>query len=142
MKKIRVLALGLVLSLALALTGCGGSKPLPEGMDLENTCEAGRQLATMLMEGDYQGVLYRFNPDMLEEYEITEDSLRELMAKTEECGAFKEITDTVCVGTESKSFEGTFASVTVYCEHEEDDVIYVFSMDTDLSLLGLQLKTK
>ena len=142
MKKIRVLALTLVLALALALTGCRGAKPLPEGMDLEETGAAGRELATMLMEGDYQGVLDKFDPDMLKEYEITTETLSELMAATKECGAFKEITDTVCVGAEAKDFEGTFASVTVYCEHEEDDVIYVFSLDTDLSLLGFQLKTK
>ena len=142
MKKVRFLALGLALVLALALTGCKGSKPLPEGMDLEKTGEAGRQLATMLTEGDYQGVLDQFDPDMLSQYQITADDLGELMASTEECGAFKEITDTVCVGTEAKEFEGTFASVTVYCEHEDGDVIYVFSLDTDLSLLGLQLKTK
>ena len=142
MKKIRVLALTLVLALALALTGCDSAKPLPEGMDLEETGAAGRELATMLMEGDYQGVLNKFDADTLKEYEITTDTLSELMASTEECGAFKEITDTVCVGDKSKNYEGLFASVTVYCEHEDGDVIYVFSLDTDLSLLGFQLKTK
>ena len=38
--------------------------------------------------------------------------------------------------------DGDFVTVGVYCEHEEVDIVYELSFDTDLELIGLDAKQK
>lgn len=72
----RVIGAALALILVLALTGCSG-KPLPEGMDEETLLDAGREIVTLLNEGDYQGVYDRMRADGQEA--STVDDVREAM---------------------------------------------------------------
>ena len=142
--KKRICAGAAVLCLAaiLMLSGCSKAKPLPEGMDEESTGEAAREIVAMLLDEDFQGVADAFRPDVREEYSVTADVIEEMMDSVSEAGAYVKTTKTLALGGNSKSFDEPYAAAAVYCEHESKDVIYEVSLDTDLEVIGLQLKEK
>ena len=143
MKK-RICAGAAVLCLAavLLLSGCSKAKPLPDGMDEETVGEAAREIVALLLDGDYQAVADAFRPDLREEYSVTADLIEEMMASVSEAGAYVETTKTLVLGGSSKSFGEPYAAAAVYCEHESKDVIYEVSLDTDMNVIGLQVKEK
>ena len=92
----RVMAAALALLLAVSLTGCGG-KPLPEGMDEETLLDAGREIVTLLNQGDYQGVYDRMRADGREA--STVDDVREAMESLlDEVGPYVKENDTLATG--------------------------------------------
>ncbi|MCF2661844.1 DUF3887 domain-containing protein [Pseudoflavonifractor phocaeensis] len=134
--------LALVLLALLVLAGCRGARPLPGGMDEEQVGEAAREVVAMLVEGDYQGVADAFRPDLREEYSVTADTVRDVMDAASEAGAYVKTTKTLVLGGTNKSFGEPYAAAAVYCEHESKDVIYEVSLDTNLHVIGLQVKQK
>lgn len=132
----------LVLLALLVLAGCRGARPLPEGMDEEQVGEAAREVVAMLVEGDYQGVADAFRSDLREEYSVTADTVRDVMDAASEAGAYVKTTKTLVLGGTNKSFGEPYAAAAVYCEHESKDVIYEVSLDTNLHVIGLQVKQK
>ena len=143
MKQRKLWRLGLAMALVLVLlSGCSSARPLPEGMDEETAGQAGRDMVALLTAQDYQSVADAFRPDVKEQYQVTADTIRAAMDTVAGAGAYVKTDRTLAVGGRSESFSGDYASVIVYCEHEEEDVIYEMSFDPDLALLGLSVKEK
>ena len=142
--KKRICAGAAVLCLAaiLLLSGCSKAQPLPDGMDEESTGAAAREIVALLLDGDYQAVVDAFRPDLREEYSVTAGLIEEMMDSVSDAGAYVETTKTLVLGGSSKSFDEPYAAAAVYCEHESKDVIYEISLDTDMNVIGLQLKEK
>ena len=140
MKK-RIFVLATLLSLSLLLSGCG-AKPLPDGMEEATAGEAGRTIVTLLNEGDYQSVVDQFQPEFREEYGVTADKIAEIMTAIAPAGEFVQFERTLAIGGQSKSYDGDYASVIVYANHAEDNVVYELSFTPDLTLMGLSVKHK
>ena len=142
MKKKLCIALAAALSLSLLLSGCSGAKPLPDGMDQEEVADAAQAIVHQLLNEEYQAVADAFRPDLKAKYGVTADAIEALMATVEEAGAFVAMEETLVLGGKSKDFDEPYAAVSVYCEHEEEDVVYEMSLDMDLALLGLAANQK
>lgn len=129
----RVIGAALVLILVLALTGCSG-KPLPEGMDEEALLDAGREIVTLLNEGDYQGVYDRMRADGQEA--STVDDVREAMENLlDEVGPYVKENDTLATGQTLDNGE-EYGTAVFYCKHEKKNVVYRVAFSTEMELMG------
>ena len=142
MKKKFSILLAATLTLSMLLTGCKNAKPLPEGMDQEEVADAAHAVVELLLDGEYQAVADAFRPELKAKYNITADSIEALMDTVEDAGAFVKMEETLVLGGKSKDFPDPYAAVAVYCEHENEDIVYEMSLDMDLALLGLAAKQK
>lgn len=146
MKKTRILIP--ILALVLLLAGCGNlgfgfrPTPIPEGMDEDATIQAACDIVTQLADEDYQAVVDSFRADLAEEYSVTTDSIRDMMESISKAGPFVEVESTVAVGATNKDLGEDYAQVGVYAKHESKKVAYTISLDTDLALIGLQMKLR
>jgi hypothetical protein len=143
MKKKIALALACVLTLTMILTGCG-SRPLPSGMDQDAVGAEAERLLDLLLAEDYQSVADAFRDDLREEYAVTADTVKEAMDAADGARAYVQTSSVLVVGGKKskKTFQEDYAVAVLYCEHEEKAVIYEFSFDTDLKLIGLAVKPK
>lgn len=129
----RVIGAALALLLVLALVGCSG-KPLPEGMDEETLLDAGREIVTLLNEGDYQGVYDRMRADGQEA--STVDDVREAMENLlDEVGPYVKENDTLATGQTLDSGE-EYGTAVFYCKHEKKNVVYRVAFSTEMELMG------
>ena len=129
----RVIGAALALILVLALAGCSG-KPLPEGMDEETLLDAGREIVTLLNEGDYQGVYDRMRADGQEA--STVDDVREAMENLlDEVGPYVKENDTLATGQTLDSGE-EYGTAVFYCKHEKKNVVYRVAFSTEMELMG------
>ena len=129
----RVIGAALALILVLALTGCSG-KPLPEGMDEETLLDAGREIVTLLNQGDYQGVYDRMRADGREA--STVDDVREAMENLlDEVGPYVKENDTLATGQTLDSGEA-YGTAVLYCKHEKKNVVYRVAFSTQMELMG------
>lgn len=129
----RVIGAALALLLVLALAGCSG-KPLPEGMDEGALLDAGREIVTLLNEGDYQGVYDRMRADGQEA--STVDDVREAMENLlDEVGPYVKENDTLATGQTLDSGE-EYGTAVFYCKHEKKNVVYRVAFSTEMELMG------
>ena len=142
MKKKFSILLAATLTLSMLLTGCKNAKPLPEGMDQDEVADAAQAIVELLLDEEYQAVADIFRPELKAQYNITADSIEALMDTVEDAGAFVKMEETLVLGGKSKDFSEPYAAVAVYCEHENEDIVYEMSLDMDLALLGLAAKQK
>ena len=123
------------------LTGCS-ARPLPDGVDQDAAGEAGKAIVALLVERNYQGVVDSFDPTMRESIGLTAEMVESSIAHVLDAGAYLNTYQVMVVGGQSKGYEGDFITVGIYCEHEDVDIIYEMSFDTDLELIGLDAKQK
>ena len=141
MKKLKTLLVLVLAASTLLLSGCG-AKRVPDGMDEEALGELGRQIVTHLVNDDYQAVVDAFDPDTREQYHIDVDAVTSVMTPISKAGAFVQFYRVLVVGGASDNYDGDYAVVAVQCEHEEDDVIFEMSVNTDMALIGLTADIK
>ena len=113
----------------LLLAGCG-TRPLPSGME-----EAA-------VARDYQGVVDAFRPDIAEELGVTADTIQSEMDKVSEAGPYVETIKRMAVGGKNKDYGEDYAVAVIYCEHEEKNIAYQLSFDTNLNLIGIYAEVK
>lgn len=141
MKKKVCLILAAALSVCMLLTGCE-AKPVPDGMDEAQVADAAQTIVEQLLNQEYQAVADAFRADLKTEYNVTAQTIEDMMARIEKAGAFVAVEETLVRGGRNKDFKEPYAAVTIYCEHEKDDVVYDMSLDMDLALLGLAVDKK
>ena len=125
----------------LLLAGCG-TRPLPSGMEEEAVGQAGQEIVEMLVARDYQGVVDAFRPDIAEELGVTADTIQSEMDKVSEAGPYVETIKRMAVGGKNKDYGEDYAVAVIYCEHEEKNIAYQRSFDTDLNLIGIYAEVK
>ena len=109
-------------------------------MEEDTLIQAGEEVLGHLTAGEYQAVADAFRPDMQQTYSVTAETVQAAMDTVAEAGAYVRTTDTVTAGGNEKNFEEPYGVVLLYCEHEKKDVLYEFSFDTGLELIGLAVK--
>ena len=134
--KRKIAALLAVLMLVTSLTSCG-ARPVPEGVDEEAAGKAGEAIVALMLDGDCQGVVDAFDPDMREKLALTADQVELVLAPVLDAGAYVSTYKVMVVGGKSSGYDGEYITVGIYCEHEKTDIVYEMSFDTDLELIGL-----
>ena len=135
-----------VLAAALALSmlgGCTAAHPLPDGFDQDVVADAAQAVLADVIEGDYQAVLDAFRDDMVETYSVTTEMIQTIAEDAQkDAGKYVSTEETLVLGGESKEFKEPFAAVAIYCEYEDEDIIYEMSLDANLELIGFSAKQK
>ena len=131
----------LALLTALLLTGCQKTE-LPDSIDKEAMLDAGAEIVALLADEDYQAVADAFRSDVREEYSIDADAVKAVMDQVSGAGAYVKTSQTSATGGKNDSFDEPYGVALLYCEHEEADIIYELSFDTNLNLIGMQVKQK
>ena len=140
MSKFKRLTAGVLAVVLLAvLTGCSG-KALPQGMDEEALLDAGREIVTLLNEGDYDAIYDQMRQDGQETTSV-EDIQSYFQAVLDEAGAYKRESDCLATGQKLDSGE-EYGTAVLYCKHEKKNVVYRIAFDTDMALMGLQVQAE
>lgn len=134
-----VLCLGLLV--AGLLSGCG-STPIPAGMDEQELLAAGQQVFDLLMEDQFDQVHGLLREDIVQRLEITPEKIQKQMDVDEqEYGKLKKVKETWTAGVpedEEAQIE-EHAIVWFECEYQEQRLVYGFSFDIDLNLIGMSV---
>lgn len=124
------------LVLALLLAGCQG-KPLPAGMEEAALLEEGRNVVLLLVGGDYEAVHAALRPDVAESV-AAEDIQSLVLQQTDGVGVYKQIESSMTTGQSSNGEE--FGVAVYYCQFAKKNVLFRIAFDTDMALIGLEVK--
>lgn len=138
---IKRIALLLCALACLALTACAvKGNALPDGMDGESVLSAGREVASLLIDGDFDGVYGLLRADVAAQTDA--DALAALMHDASDgLGAAEYISDTLVTGVTDKKSE-PHAIAVIYWKYEKKNVMFRVAFDPDMQLIGLEIKKK
>lgn len=133
-----IVTVTLILALSMSLIGCAGT-PLPEGFDAEEVGTAAEEIVGLATAGDFDSIIAMLRADV--QSSVTVDQLKEGWAPIyEKAGAFVSITKTALSGATDKTTGDDYAVAQVLVKHENANLVYTLSFDTDMALIGLYLK--
>lgn len=138
-KKLWVLSAALLACL-LVLCACKTEgNPLPEGMEEETVLEQGRSVMELLNQGAWQDVYDQLRSDAQET--TGPDKIESYMDSVyEKAGTFEKEEAAMATGQKLDSGE-EYGTAVFYCKHTKKDVVYRIAFDTDLVLMGIEIKT-
>ena len=137
MKKILTTVISMILLLLLA-TGCSGS-PLPEGMDEKSLFMAGKDVALLLVDGEFETVHGMIREDQRQQISV-DDIRTAVTTQLAGAGEYRQIEDHMATG---QVVAGVRYGVSVlYCEFSEEDVLIRVSFDEDGNLVGFSLNQR
>ncbi|MEA5047348.1 MAG: DUF3887 domain-containing protein [Eubacteriales bacterium] len=137
--KRKIVAAVLTLSVVLGAFGCTAGKPLPDGFDGDAVAKKAGEMATLATNGDYDALIAAMRDDLKDA--LTADQLRDSWAPVyEKAGAFESVMKTVLSGVADPNSNEEYAVAQVLVKHENASLLYTFSFDKDLMLVGLYLK--
>lgn len=123
------------------LSGCG-STPIPAGMDEQELLAAGQKVFDLLMEDQFDQVHGLLREDIVQRLEITPEKIQKQMDVDEqEYGELKKVKETWTAGVpadEEAQIE-EHAIAWFECEYQEQRLVYGFSFDIDLNLIGMSV---
>lgn len=139
-KKLWVLAAAL-LACVVVLCACNvKGNPLPQGMEESVVLDQGRKVMELLNQGDWQAVYDQMRSDA--KATTSPDGIESYMnSALEKAGAFEKEDGSLATGQKLDSGE-EYATAVFYCKHAETDVVYRIAFDTDMVMIGLEIKTK
>lgn len=139
MKKRPVLLLTAALASLALLTGCQGS-PLPDGMDEDTLLTQGREIVQELNDGDYSAVYDRLRDSSKEA--TTQADVEDYMSSVlDKAGPYQKETGSLATGQTLDGGE-KYGTAVFYCKHKKDDVLYRIAFDTDMELMGMEIRIK
>lgn len=123
------------------LSGCR-STPIPADMDEAELKTAAQQVFDLLVEDQFDQVHALLREDIVQQLEITPEKIRKQMDVDEqEYGKLKKVKETWTAGVsadEEAQIE-EHAIVWFECEYQEQRLVYGFSFDIDLNLIGMSV---
>lgn len=136
-KKLCLLA-ALAVLLAALLGGCGSS--LPDGMDEDAVLSAGLRVMKKLIDGDYDEVCEALREDVRAQTDAA--AIETMMTgATEGLGSYKKVSDSMATGVEDKDSE-PHAIAVIRAKYDKKSVIFRVAFDTDMNLIGLDVKQR
>ena len=136
-RKLCLLA-ALAVLLAVLLGGCGSS--LPDGMDEDEVINAGLRVMKKMIDGDYDGVCGELREDVRAQTDAA--AIETMMdSATEGLGSYKKVSDSMATGVEKKDSE-PHAIAVIRAKYEQKSVIFRVAFDTDMNLIGLDVKRR
>ncbi|MBO5917645.1 MAG: hypothetical protein J6Q14_02630 [Oscillospiraceae bacterium] len=136
----RVACLGLLM--AMLLSGCASEIPIPEDMDEQALLAAGQEVFDLLIADEFETICDRIRDDIVTQVEITPEKIQKQMDVDEQqYGKLKKVKETWTSGVpadeEAKIEEHVIAWFE--CEYAEQRLVYGFSFDLDLNLIGMSV---
>ena len=123
------------------LSGCSSS-PIPDGMNEQELLAAGQQVFDLLIEDQFEQVHGLLREDIVQQLEITPEKIQKQMDVDEqEYGKLKTVKETWTAGVpadEEAQIE-EHAIAWFECEYQEQRLVYGFSFDVDLNLIGMSV---
>lgn len=123
------------------LSGCS-STPIPKDMDEQALVAAGQNVFDLLIEDKFDEVYALLREDVVAQVEITPDKIREqLDVDEQEYGKLKKVKETWTAGVPEDTEAQIEEHVIVWfeCEYQEQRLVYGFSFDLDLNLIGMSV---
>ena len=132
----------LPLLVLLLLPGCKVSgNPLPEGMEEETVLTQGREIVTLINEGELQTVYDRLRADAREGASL--EAFRAAVDENlDKAGAYEKESEGMATGQKIKSTGEEYATAVFYCKHEKKNVMYRVAYSTDMELIGVEVKVQ
>ena len=128
----------MMLGFLLAACGVKGNA-LPEGMEEDTVLEAGEEIVNELVSGEYETVYDRLREDVREQ--TSAQVIETLMSNaSEKLGNSQGITDTLVTGVTDTDEPQAIA--VIYCKYTKKSVMFRIAFDTDMELIGLEIKKK
>ena len=136
MRKKVCLLLLLAMLLALALSGCRGNE-LPDGMDEDKVSSAGLAVMSQLTKGEE--VYDALREDVREQ--TSADDIKKMMdAATEGRGSFKKVKDSMVTGVTDA--DEPHAIAVIGAKYDKKSVVFRIAFDTEMNLIGLDVRGK
>jgi len=121
---------------ALLLSGCQG-KPLPIGMNEDDLLAAGKDVVLLFAGGDYQGIWDLLRDDVAETTS-PEDIQSLAQRQLDGAGVYKQIDSSM---TTAQSSDGeSYGIAVLYCSFSKGNVLFRLAFDTDMVLIGMEIK--
>ena len=135
-KKVWLFALAAVLLVILA--GCRGNE-LPDGMDEDKVVSSGISVMRQLADGKYEEVYDSLREDVREQ--TSADAIQTMMeTATEGRGSFKKVKDSMATGVTDA--DEPHAIAVIRAKYEKKSVIFRIAFDTEMELIGLDVRGK
>ena len=145
MKKLSALFLAVVMGLSLfLLAGCkpGGTPegtPLPEGMTEAAVIDEGRKIVKMLVDEQYFEIVDLMRSDVAAG--VAPGQIRDLMESiNEKAGKYVSESSAMATGQENKKAGEPLGEAVIFADHEKKQVRYRVVFDTQMNLVGLQIR--
>ena len=134
MRKRGYLIASLAMLLLLVLSGCKGNK-LPDGMDEDKVSSAGLAVMSQLTKDEYEEVYDALREDVREQ--TSADAIEEMMdTATEGRGSFKKVKDSMVTGVTDADEPHAGA------KYDKKSVVFRIAFDTEMNLIGLDVRGK
>lgn len=138
MRKRGYLIASLAMLLLLVLSGCKGNK-LPDGMDEDKVSSAGLAVMSQLTKGEYEEVYDALREDVREQ--TSADDIKKMMdAATEGRGSFKKVKDSMVTGV--TDVDEPHAIAVIGAKYDKKSVVFRIAFDTEMNLIGLDVRGK
>ena len=145
MKKLTALFLAVAAALSLMmLSGCtpGGTPegtPLPEGMSEETVIAEGRKVVKMLVDEQYFEIVDLMRPDVAAG--VAPGNIKDLMESiNKKSGKYEQESSAMATGQENKEAGEPLGEAVIFADHEKKQVRYRIVFDTEMNLVGLQIR--
>ena len=126
----------LAMLLLLVLSGCKGNK-LPDGMDEDEVARAGLSVMSQLTKGEYEAVYDALREDVREQ--TSADAIRTMMETAAEGrGSFKKVKDSMVTGVTDEPH----GIAVIRAKYDKKSVIFRIAFDTEMNLIGLDVRGK
>ena len=124
--------------LLLLLSGCRGNK-LPDGMDEDSVSSAGLAVMSQLTKGEYETVYDALREDVREQ--TSADAIRTMMETAAEGrGSFKKVKDSMVTGVTDA--DEPHAIAVIGAKYDKKSVVFRIAFDTEMNLIGLDVRGK
>ena len=138
MRKRGYLIASLAMLLLLVLSGCKGNK-LPDGMDEDEVVSSGISVMRQLADGKYEEVYDSLREDVREQ--TSADAIQTMMeTATEGRGSFKKVKDSMATGVTDA--DEPHAIAVIGAKYDKKSVVFRIAFDTEMNLIGLDVRGK
>ena len=136
------LAVGLGLLMAMLLSGCASETPIPENIDEQALLAAGQEVFDLLIADEFETICDRIRDDIVTQVEITPEKIQKQMDVDEQqYGKLKKVNEIWTSGVPADEESNIEEHVIVWyeCQYQEQRLVYGFSFDLDLNLIGMSV---
>ena len=131
-----------LLLLTVLLAGCQvKGNPLPQGMEEETVLTQGREIVTLLNQGELQEVYDRLRPASQEGASL-EKFQAAMTENLDKAGAYGEEKEAMATGQTLKSTGEEYGTAVLLCRHEKKNVLYRVAFSREMELMGIEVTVR
>ena len=138
LRRKRFVLLTAALALMILLTACASTK-LDSAFDQQKLTQQAKQVAELLVSGDYDTVVSSFREDL--QSQLTAEQFETALdAQLKAAGALSEYKSATVIGQTDKTTEEAYAVVVLVGKYESATLTFTISFNKNYDLIGLYMK--